>query len=95
MSLTLHKIRHSIKTLTGKEYKLSFKDPGACAKTSKTRILRSIENAFKIMCTLQDSNSIFCLKDYKINHKGTYPMWFFVIFGHQTSIILTGTELEK
>lgn len=47
------------------------------------------------MCTLQDSNSIFCLKDYKINHKGTYPMWFFVIFGHQTSIILTGTELEK
>lgn len=47
------------------------------------------------MCTLQDSNSIFCLKDYKINHKGTYPMWFFVIFGHQSSIILTGTELEK
>lgn len=45
MSLTLHKIRHSIKTLTGKEYKLSFKDPGACAKTSKKRILKSMENA--------------------------------------------------
>lgn len=45
MILTLHNIRHSIKTLTGKEYKHSFKDPGACAKTSKKRILKSMENA--------------------------------------------------
>lgn len=87
MSLTLHKIRHSIKTLTGKEYKLSFKDPGACAKTSKKRILRSIENALKMICTLQNSNFI-----YKIDHKGTYSMCFFLIFGHQTSTTLTDTE---
>lgn len=41
MCLTLHNIRHSIKILTGKEYKFSFKDPGACAKTSKTRVLKT------------------------------------------------------
>lgn len=39
-------------------------------------------------------NIDFTLRDYKIDHKGTYPMCFFVILVTK-SVYLTDTEFRK